>query len=707
MFADPGEFTAMQTAFVQLGMKLTWEFPLSLGGLQATGGPGLEHSLNRAAGAAVPLSGDLAGANLPLSVHTELLTQLTAFTLTDAAVQQVLALLFVSLTVVGVAVLLLAARIYAARRAVELEMVRSRGASLRQLTALMLRASLLTTVPAALAGGGLALLVTPGPGASLGWWLGGLTTLAALGDLPLIAAWQYRKPAPAPNQARRARWPHRRVVAEVAACAAAGGGLLVLHDQGAPAPGSVNLYIAAAPALVAVLAVIVVGRLYPLIVGGLLRLFARRAGASVFLALTRAARAALASAAPAFALVLALTLASFAGMVRDAVARGEVAASWQVTGGDAVIDAIGTPDVVTPAVQRAVAAVPGVRGTALAWLTSWQLTDNQIVTVIAVEPAGYAAYTASVPYPPAPLAGLGSSGGITTVLASPSAAAAIGPGPGGLTSGSGVGPLQVRVAATVASTPAAIDGGMFVIMALQRITGERPAHPQPAADHRDRHQPFRPGRRGEQGPAGDGDPVPFRGARPAGQFAPAGLRRGDHAAVAGRGGRVRPGHPAAGAGPGVGGAGSDPGPADHHGPGNREPGPARPRGGAAGRAGRRGRRAGLRGSAAHADRAGAQPGGVHRFRDPGAARARPGRPGHPGRRAGAAVRGRGGGADTPAALPGRDRPAADRRLTHSGRRITGRSGLRRATTPNPCRAKADARPGNRLPVCPGTAVSTG
>jgi putative ABC transport system permease protein len=472
VFADPGEFAAMQTVFVQLDMQLTWEFPLSLGGLQATAVPALEHSLNHAAGAAVPLSGDLAGTSLPLSVHAELLTQLTAFTLTDTAVQQVLSLLFVSLTVVGAAVLLLAARIYLARRAVELEMVRCRGASLRQLAALMLRSSLLTCVPAALAGTGLALLVTPGPGASLGWWLGGLTALTALCDLPVIAAWRYRKPVSAPNQARRARRPHRRAVAEAAACAAAVGGLLVLHDQGAPPPGSVNLYIAAAPALVAIPAVIVVGRLYPLIVGGLLRLFARSAGAAGFLAMTGAARTSLASTAPAFALVLALTLASFAGMVRDAVARGEVAASWQVTGGDAVIDAIGTPDIVTPAVQRAVAGVPGVRGTTLAWVTSWQLTDNQIVTVLAVQPASYAAYTASVPYPAAPLDRLGSSAGITTVLASPSAAAALGPGIGELTSGSGIGPLRVRVAATVASTPAAIGGGMFVLMPLQHIAGE-------------------------------------------------------------------------------------------------------------------------------------------------------------------------------------------------------------------------------------------
>jgi putative ABC transport system permease protein len=472
IFADPGEFAAMQTVFGLLPMQLQWEFPLRLGGLQAEQVPALERSLNHAAGAAVTMSGDLAGATLPLSIHAELLTQLTAFTLTDTAVEQVLSLLFVSLTLLGAAVLLLAARIDAEWRAGELETLRSRGASLRQLTALTLRGSLLVCVPGALAGAGLALLLTPGPPASLAWWLGGLTVLTALLGLPVIAAWRYRRPAPAKNPAVRARRPKGRAVAEVTACAAAIGGLIVLHDQGAPAPGSVNLYVAAAPALVAIPAVIVVGRLYPLVIRGLLRLSASRPGASGFLALTRAARTSLATAAPAFALVLALTVASFAGMVRDAVARGEIAASWQLTGADAVVDATGTPAIVTPAVQRAVAAVPGVRRTAVAWLMSWQVPDGQVVAVVAVDPASYAGYTASVPYPPAPLARVGSAAGVMTVLASPSAAALIGPGVAELTSQSGMGPLRVRVAGTVAATPAAPGAGLFVIMPLQHLPGE-------------------------------------------------------------------------------------------------------------------------------------------------------------------------------------------------------------------------------------------
>ena len=58
------------------------------------------------------------------------------------------------------------------------------------------------------------------------------------------------------------------------------------------------------------------------------------------------------------------------------------------------------------------------------------------------------------------------------MLASPSAAAIIGSGVAELTSQAGMGPLRVRVAGTVATTPAATGTGLFVIMPLQRIVGE-------------------------------------------------------------------------------------------------------------------------------------------------------------------------------------------------------------------------------------------
>ena len=50
---------------------------------------------------------------------------------------------------------------------------------------------------------------------------------------------------------------------------------------------------------------------------------------TAFLGLARAARVSATALLPAFAMVLALSLVSFAGMVRGAVVRGEVTQSWQ------------------------------------------------------------------------------------------------------------------------------------------------------------------------------------------------------------------------------------------------------------------------------------------------------------------------------------------------------------------------------------------
>ena len=177
----------------------------------------------------------------------------------------------------------------------------------------------------------------------LGWWLAGAVVAAALAGPPLIAAWRHRRPQdPAVNPARipgdgtgprRVAW--RRLVAEVTACAACVAGLVVLHDQGVAADGGSNLYLNAAPVLVAVPVALIMLRLYPLAVRGLLALSARGTGATGFVALSGAARPA--ALLPALALVLALGLASFAGMVDDGIGRGEAAASWQSTGADAVI----------------------------------------------------------------------------------------------------------------------------------------------------------------------------------------------------------------------------------------------------------------------------------------------------------------------------------------------------------------------------------
>ena len=172
-------------------------------------------------------------------------------------------------------------------------------------------------------------------------------------------------------------------------------GLVVLRNQGLPAGGGINLYLAITPVLVAIPVVLVMLRLYPLAVRGLLAWSSRRAGATGFVALSRASRSSLTGVLPAFALVLALSLATFAGMVSDGIHRGEVAASWQTTGADVLIAGGPYSPAVSPATVRAIAAVRGVRAAAAVWNTNWVTPYGQSVMVVAVDPASYAAVVAA------------------------------------------------------------------------------------------------------------------------------------------------------------------------------------------------------------------------------------------------------------------------------------------------------------------------
>jgi putative ABC transport system permease protein len=491
IFADPDQFVAVQNAFGSSSIDIQWVYPLAVGGLSADGTQALLDDLNRAGAVPLGLTGVFAPAVSTAAVTTLLVPVLSGFLVTQAAVQTVLLLLFVSLIVTGAAVILLAAGMIAARRADDLGLLRSRGASVRQVAALMLRGTAIVSVLAALAGAGLAVAVTGRADASsaLGLSLAAITVATALAGPPLIAAWQHRRPRSGPAgssriypgrearpRSRSARL--RRLVAEVTAIAASVAGLVVLHNQGVPAGGGVNLYLAATPVLAAIPIVLIVLRLYPLVVRGLLRLSSRRAGATGFVALAGAARSSLTGVLPAFALVLALSLAAFAGMVNQAITRGEVAASWQSTGADVAITATSAP--ITPAAETAIAAVPGVRHLTATWNTTWTTPGDQTVTLVAVDAASYAALVASTPFPDVPLAKLGPGSGsaVTStqtvpVLASPAAAASLGGTTAELSPPVAIGPIRVRVAGTVASIPGQPPGSAFLIMPIRRLPGPR------------------------------------------------------------------------------------------------------------------------------------------------------------------------------------------------------------------------------------------
>ena len=455
VIADPDQFGAIQGAFGGTGLELQLEFPLNLGGVNGDQAQGVYAALNRATAVTPTLTGTLAPAANALTVSSPIMQGLALFLGTQAAVETVLLLLFVSLVVVGAAVILLAARMLVARRQGELAILRARGGSLWQVAGLTLRGAVVAAGPGVLIGVGLAVAVVPGGAAAAGWPLAAIAILAALAGPPVIAVWQQRKPAPPANPAlittaetRRSARPWRRPVTEVTAIAASVAGLVVLHDQGVPAGGGIDLYLAIVPVLVAVPVVVVMLRLYPLIIRGLLALSARGTGATGFVALSRAARSTLTGALPAFALVLTLSLATFAGMVSQGIARGEITASWHVTGADVMI----TPApgyAISPDNVKAIGAVRGVRHATEVWNTNWFTGFGQPISVSAVDPASYSAVVAGTPFPSFPAGRIGAAaptralpfGAVVPVLASPSAAAILGSRPIQLDTLSAMGPL--------------------------------------------------------------------------------------------------------------------------------------------------------------------------------------------------------------------------------------------------------------------------
>jgi putative ABC transport system permease protein len=428
-FVGAAELPVMQQLLDQASMTASWDFPLATGSITADNAATLNGELTRAAS----LSGLFAtGMPAPVALTSGLTALLGDFIPADQSASAVLRLLAVSLAVIAIAVVLLGGQLMARGRRGELSLLRARGASRTQVTLLALRAAAVGALGGAAAGAALAIVATPGHQDTLSWWLGGATLLAALACPPAITCWEQRKPGARGTAreadgegeppSRRAAW--RRVAAEVTLAALAVAGIVVLRQQSADA------YSSLAPVLIAVPAAIVVMRCYPLAVRGLLRLAGLRPGVAAFTGLARAAQGSPGTLVPGFALVLALTVAAFGAMVRDAVTDGQAMVSWQQTGADAAVNAQLAYQAPGPAAVRAISAVPGARHVALATFTLGSVPTAQWpVPILVVSSAQYAALVADTPLAASPvgkLAGKGSGGGAVPALATPAAVADLG-----------------------------------------------------------------------------------------------------------------------------------------------------------------------------------------------------------------------------------------------------------------------------------------
>jgi putative ABC transport system permease protein len=477
MLTDDSQAVALQNA-LGLDSQLAWSLPLDLDGPDADQVPALANDLQTVTTQTVELTGDIAAMAPAVSLTQNLSGTLTTFLQTETSTEDLNWLVFISLAATAAAVLLLAARLLTASRRDELSLLRARGASARQVFLTQFREFGPVCLVSCAVAAGLGLVAADGrvPTPEASWLMAGAVAVIAVIVPPVLAVAAVRGSATRAGattgggiataevrSARRAR-VLRRIIIEASLVLAAIAGLVVYRQHPASVSG-VNPFASAAPVLVAVPVVIVVARLTPLVVGLIRRLTGRRSGAPVFIALARAARPA---ALTVFAIVMALTLCAFGGMVRDAIVRGEVSASWQQAGADDSITASGS-GWFTPSAQAAITGLPGVQESAAVWSTSGDLANGDSVIVLAVNPASYAAFTASSPGWPKISAARLTSGAIV----SPQLAAEVTGGRVSLTGDNNLtaGKLTARITGTVTETPALPGGSLFMIVSLAAVSG--------------------------------------------------------------------------------------------------------------------------------------------------------------------------------------------------------------------------------------------
>ena len=475
VFIPASAVVALQSRIETGPAQVSWIFPLAIDNFTAAQAAQLPSALAGSIATAGHVDVSSAqGEPIPVLIAlTSGTGQLIAeFAAQAAAVARVLDLLAVSLAVLAAVVVLLAGWLLTEQRRQEFAMLRARGASRRQLALLILGGSAVTVLPGAAVGAALAVAVTATAPVTLSWYLAGLEVLAALGGPVLMTVRVHRGYAGSarPDQPVGRVPAARRLIVEATLVLGSVGGLLVLRYQGLSSGG--DLYPTAAPVLLAIGVAVVIVRLYPVLVRSVLRLTGQRVSAAAFLGLVRAARSSGSAALPAFALVLALALVSFAGMVRGAVLTGEVSSSWQQTGADAVITNRGS---IGPALTRAVAAVPGVKHVAVAGVTIATTPLGRQFTVLSVNAAEYAALVRATPLPHPPAAFTTTSrAGTAPGLATPNLAGQLPGGRFGVAIVDAHVELQVLGQAPISSAVIGLAGG-YVVLPRQMLGAASPA----------------------------------------------------------------------------------------------------------------------------------------------------------------------------------------------------------------------------------------
>ncbi|ROV68737.1 ABC transporter permease [Streptomyces globisporus] len=281
------------------------------------------------------------------------------------AISPVIAVAALGIGSVAAVVLVMTGALIAARRKAELALMRSRGGSLRGIGGRLLAETAVTVLPASALGLLLAVLAVgegrwwPAAGAAAG--VGLLVCVA----LPLRTTLQHIRPTlhGAREDMVSARPSRRRTVAELTLLVLAVGAVTALRRRGTSGGGT-DLLVSAAPVLVALIAALVLVRLYPLPLRLAARPMARLRGAIGFLSLARAGRSSAGGALPLLALLLALATAAFGGSVIAGIGDARDDAALASVGADARVSGKSERATLPDGLVRTVRDLDGVRSAA-------------------------------------------------------------------------------------------------------------------------------------------------------------------------------------------------------------------------------------------------------------------------------------------------------------------------------------------------------
>ncbi|NED07764.1 ABC transporter permease [Streptomyces sp. SID6648] len=281
------------------------------------------------------------------------------------AISPVIAVAALGIGSVAAVVLVMTGALIAARRKAELALMRSRGGSLRGIGGRLLAETAVTVVPASALGLLLAVLAV-GEGR---WWPAALAAsgvgLLVCVALPLRTTLQHIRPSlhGAREDMVSARPSRRRTVAELTLLVLAVGAVTALRRRGTSGGGT-DLLVSGAPVLVALIAALVLVRLYPLPLRLAARPMARLRGAIGFLSLARAGRSSAGGALPLLALLLALATAAFGGSVIAGIGDARDDAALAAVGADARVGGKSERATLPDELVRTVRDLDGVRNAA-------------------------------------------------------------------------------------------------------------------------------------------------------------------------------------------------------------------------------------------------------------------------------------------------------------------------------------------------------